>query len=159
MGTQATAAGRAERVGLAVLDGFLGLTAAAGGLCLLLRVPYVTPPTDLLAGSPFGDYTIPGLALFILVGGGALLATLLVLNHAPLGPAFSALAGLMILVFEAVELAVIGFTWLLAFYVLLGCLIFALAAHLLLTTPPFSGLGYPAPPGAALKVLPHRRHW
>jgi len=102
MGTQATAAGRAERVGLAILDGFLGLTAAAGGLCLLLRVPYVTPPTDLLAGSPFGDYTIPGLALFILVGGGALLATLLVLNHAPLGPAFSALAGLMILVFDAV---------------------------------------------------------
>jgi len=41
---------------------------------------------------------------------------------------------------------VIGFTWLLAFYVLLGCLIFALAAHLLLTTPPFSGLGYPHRP-------------
>jgi hypothetical protein len=108
------------------------VTAAIGGLCLLLRVPFVTPPTDLLAGSPFDGYTIPGLALLVLIGGSGLLATALVLCHAPWGLAASGLAGLMILVFEAVELAVIGFTGLLAFYVLLGVLILALAGHLFL---------------------------
>jgi hypothetical protein len=121
---------RAERVALAILDGFLGVTAALGGICLLLRVPFVTPPTDLLAGSPFGSYTIPGLALLVLVGGGGLLATALVLRHSPWGATASILAGLMILAFEAVELAVIGFTGLLAFYLLLGLLILALAARL-----------------------------
>lgn len=131
MKTPATSDHRAERIGLAVLDGFLGVTAAIGGLCLLLGVPFVTPPTDYLAGSPFDSYTIPGLALLFLVGGTSLLATVLVVRRAPLGPLVSGLAGLMILIFEAVELVVIGFTGLLAIYVLLGFLILALAVRLL----------------------------
>jgi hypothetical protein len=120
---------RAGHVGLAILDGVLGVTATIGGLCLLLRVPFVTPPTDLLAGSPFGNYTIPGLALLVLVGGSGLLATALVVRRSPWGTMVSALAALMILVFEAVELVVIGFTVLLALYVLLGCAILALVAR------------------------------
>ena len=130
MGQTTTTDRRIERGGLAILDGFLGATAAVGGLCLLLRVPFVTPSTDLLAGSPFGSYTIPGLALLVLVGGSSLLAGALVLRRSPWGAASSALAGLLILIFEAVELAVIGFTGLLACYVLLGLLILALAARL-----------------------------
>jgi hypothetical protein len=129
MGKHAGTRDRAERVGLAILDGFLGVTAAIGGLCLLLRVPFVTPPTDLLAESPFGDYTIPGLALLVLVGGGGMLATALVLRRSPWGTAASAMAGLMILVFEAVELVVIGFTGLLALYILLGFTILGLAGQ------------------------------
>jgi hypothetical protein len=43
MGQYAATDHRAERMGLAILDGFLGVTAAVGGLCLLLRVPFVTP--------------------------------------------------------------------------------------------------------------------
>ena len=130
MGKHAATEHRAERVVLAVLDGFLGATAAIGGLCLLLRVPFVTPPADLLGGSPFGSYAIPGLALLVLVGGSGLLATTLVARHSPWSTQASALAGSMILIFEAVELVVIGFTGLLALYVLLGLAILALAARL-----------------------------
>ena len=145
MGTYATTDHRAERIGLAILDGFLGVTAAIGGLCLLLRVPFVTPPTDLLAGSPFGSYTIPGLALLVLVGGAGLLATALVLRRSPWGVVASGLAGLMILVFEAVELLVIGFTPLLALYMLLGFLILALAGRLFLLAHPSPVAGQPRP--------------
>jgi hypothetical protein len=119
---------RPARIGLAILNGFLGLTAISGGLGLLLRAPFVTPPLDLLAGSPFGSYALPGLALLVLVGGSATLATAMVLKHSPLGLAVSGIAGLMILIFEGVELVVVGFTWLLAFYVALGLAILGLAA-------------------------------
>jgi hypothetical protein len=60
---------RPIRIGLMFLDSFLGVTAVLGGLGLLLRVPLFSPPLDLLGGSPFGSYAIPGLALLILVGG------------------------------------------------------------------------------------------
>ncbi len=62
MAMHPTTGQRAEHIALAILDGFLGITAAVGGVCLLLGVPFVTPPTDLLDGSPFTSYTIPGLA-------------------------------------------------------------------------------------------------
>jgi hypothetical protein len=77
------------------------------------------------------------------VGGGGLTATTLVMRRSTWGSVVSVLAGLMIPGFEAVELAVIGFTWLLALYILLGCLILVLAARLLLTAYPSSGSGYP----------------
>jgi hypothetical protein len=121
---------RPARIGLAVLDGFLGVTAVLGGLGLLFRVPFVTPPVDLLAGSPFDSYFIPGLALLVLVGGGGMLAATLLARRLAWGVPVSAAAGVMILVFEAVELTVIGFTGLLAFYVALGLAIIALAVWL-----------------------------
>ena len=121
---------RPVRIGLAVLDGFLGVTAVLGGLALLFRVPFATPPADLLAGSPFDSYFIPGLALLVLVGGGGVLAATLLARRLARGVPASAAVGLMILVFEAVEVVVIGFTGLLAFYVALGLAIVALATWL-----------------------------
>jgi hypothetical protein len=121
---------RPARIGLAILDGFLGVTAVLGGLGLLFRVPYVSPPLDLLEGSPFDSYVIPGLALVVLVGGGGLLAAALLARRSFWGVLASGAAGVLILVFEAVELVVIGFTGLLAFYVMLGLVILALAAWL-----------------------------
>jgi hypothetical protein len=125
------AAGRAARTWLIILDAFLGVTAVLGGLCLVAG--WYAPPLAMLAGSPFASYLIPGLALVVLVGGGSVLAAVLVARRAAWGVAASAAAGVMILVFEAVELVVIGFTWLLAFYVAIGLLILLLAAWLWLT--------------------------
>src|SRR4051794_7160586 len=93
---------RPTRIGLAILDGFLGATAILGGLGLLFRVPFVTPPVDLLAGSPFGSYFVPGLALMVLVGGGGILATTLLARRLAWGVPVSGAAGVMIVVFEAV---------------------------------------------------------
>jgi hypothetical protein len=120
---------RATRIELAALDLFLGATAVLGGLGLLLHW-YPPPPPELLAGSPFGSYTIPALVLAVVVGGSALVAAVAVLVRHPLAAAASAVAGLMILSFEAVQIAVIGLAWLQAVYVANGLLILALAARL-----------------------------
>jgi hypothetical protein len=91
---------------LIVLDAFLALTAVAGGIGLLTGM--IAPGGELLQGSPFASYTIPGLALLILVGGSALVATGLLLWRHPYGVPASALAGAMIMGFEIVEVLVIG---------------------------------------------------
>jgi len=78
----------------------------------------------------------------VLVGGSGALATALMLRQSSQGLAASGIAGLIILIFEAVELVVIGFSWLLAAYVALGLAILALAIGLWLA-------GRNAPSGAA----------
>jgi hypothetical protein len=103
----------------------------AGGLALLSGD--IAPPPELLAGSPFTSYTIPGLALLVLVGGSALVAMILLLRRHPLGVAASALAGVMMMGFEIVEVWAIGSEPGLArdlqlFYFTLGLLAAALAA-------------------------------
>jgi MinD-like ATPase involved in chromosome partitioning or flagellar assembly len=94
------------RVLLILLDGFLAITAIAGGLGLLTGVN--APPVSDLAGSPFSDYTIPGLALLVLVGGTATVATYLTVRRHPYAALVSALAAAMIIAFEIVEVIVIG---------------------------------------------------
>jgi hypothetical protein len=120
----------AARILLIGLEAFLGVTAAAGGLALLTGA--IAPPPQLLAGSPFTSYTLPGLALLVLVGGSALAAMILLLRRHPWGAAASALAGVMIMGFEIVEVWAIGSEPGLArnlqlFYFTLGLLSAALA--------------------------------
>jgi hypothetical protein len=97
---------RLLRVLLVLLNGFLALTAIAGGVGLLADLN--APPVTALAGSPFSDYTIPGLALLIVVGGTAVIATLLSARKHALAALVSCLAGAVIVVFEIVEVLVIG---------------------------------------------------
>jgi len=97
---------RIEHILLIVLDAFLALTAVAGGLGLVTGT--LAPSVQLLQGSPFSSYTVPGLALLVLVGGSALVATFLLLRLPPLGVLASGIAGVMIMGFEIVEVLVIG---------------------------------------------------
>jgi hypothetical protein len=94
------------RAVLIVSDAFLALTAIAGGISLLAGVN--APPIADLEGSPFGSYTIPGLALLVLVGGVALAATIMTLRRHRLAFVASAGAGGVIMVFEVVEVMAIG---------------------------------------------------
>ena len=117
------------------LDGFLAFTAIGGGIALL--GDWFAPPLDYLAGSPFPDYTIPGLALLVLVGGGSLGAMVLLARRHPLGVPASGLAGLAVVIFEIVEVAVLltrmgraGYSVLQPFYVVYGLAMLALAARL-----------------------------
>jgi len=128
MGTKTQRGAHPARSGLIILDGFLGVTAVLGGVALLLG--WLGIPADLLDGSPFAGYTVPALALIVLVGGSGVLASVLLLRRSAQGLAASGIAGLIILIFEAVELVVIGFSWLLAVYIALGLAILALAAGL-----------------------------
>jgi hypothetical protein len=116
------------RIGLAVLNAFVAFTAIYGAI---LVVP--TIPLEWLKYGPFTDYTVPALALGILVGGSASLAALLLLVRPPLGSAVTIVAGVMIIGFELVEIGVVGFTlieydasqfqaWLQVIYLALGTL-------------------------------------
>jgi hypothetical protein len=121
---------RILRIVLIVLDAFLAITAVAGGIGLLTGAN--APSLEFLQGSPFRSYTIPGLALFVIVGGCALAATVLMLRRHPLGALASGLAGGVIIGFEIVEVLVIGSPPgiarnLQAFYFTLGLLIVVLA--------------------------------
>lgn len=95
-----------EQYLLVVLNAFLGVTAIAGGIGLLSGA--IAPGPELLQGSPFTNYTVPGLALLVLVGGSALAATVLMWRRHSNGLLASACAGAMIVGFEIVEVLVIG---------------------------------------------------
>jgi hypothetical protein len=88
---------------LIALEGFLAATAIFGAIWV---VP--SQSTVLLAGSPFTDYTIPSLALGVVVGGGALAAAAILLLRQRLGVMLSIAVGLAIIFFELVETAVLG---------------------------------------------------
>jgi hypothetical protein len=116
---------------LVTLDTFLAVTAVGGGIGLLTGA--IAPGTDLLQGSPFSSYLVPGMALLILVGGSAILAIALMLRFRQLGELASAVAGMMIMGFELVEIVVIGSEAGIArnlqlFYISLGLLISILGA-------------------------------
>lgn len=97
---------RVARILLIALDAFLAVTAVAGGIGLLTGL--LAAPLALLQGSPFGSYIIPGLALLVIVGGSALVATVLMIRRHALGAVLSGMAGAMIIGFEIVEVLVIG---------------------------------------------------
>lgn len=118
------------RIALILLDGFLAITAIAGGIGLLTGTN--APPVTDLAGSPFADYTIPGLALLVLVGGTALVATYMTIRRHKYAALVSALAAATIIVFEIVEILAIGMPPGIArnlqiFYFTLGLIILVLA--------------------------------
>lgn len=91
---------------LLLLTGFLALSAVPGGIALLAGV--YTPPVRELEGSIFSSFLVPGLALLVVVGGSALLAFVLLVRRARLGPVTAGLAGAFVMAFEFVEVLAIG---------------------------------------------------
>jgi hypothetical protein len=94
------------RIILIVLTAFLSLTAIGGGIALIANLN--APPVEQLEGSIFKSFTIPGLALFLIVGGGSLVATIMLIRNSPFAFLAAAVAGFIILFFEFVEVLVIG---------------------------------------------------
>jgi hypothetical protein len=99
---------RSTRLALAALELFLGVGAVYGGIRLLTDAERFGIEKSWLDGTPFDDYTIPGLVLLAVIGGGMLAAAVLALA----GSEWAALAGFwmgaILLVFLSVETIVIG---------------------------------------------------
>lgn len=93
-------------VALIVLTIFLALTTMTG--CIQLVEGTYAPPVEMLNGSVFKDFTIPGLALGLIVGGGAAFAAVLLIRKSKFALMFSVAAGILIMFFEFVEVLVIG---------------------------------------------------
>jgi hypothetical protein len=77
---------------LVVADGFVALTAVAGGLALAIGAEATRFPAAWLVGTPFHSYVVPGLIQAVVVGGSATLATAATLRR-PAAPRASVLAG------------------------------------------------------------------
>ena len=93
-------------VALIILTIFLALTALAGAIQLLEGT--YAPSVDLLKGSFFTDYTIPGLAVGLIVGGCAIFAAVLLIRRSRYSILFAVTAGVIIMFFEFVEVLSIG---------------------------------------------------
>jgi len=90
------------------------------------RGEIVPIPLLLLKGSPFETYFVPGLILFCALGLGPLAAAQLAWRRHPLAPIAALGVGVTLLIWMAVEIAIIGYTNsppLQPFYTLLGVMI------------------------------------
>ncbi len=125
------------RFTLIILEAFVALTSIACGVGLMVGA--VQFPLAWLAGTPFSDYTVPGLVMATVVGGSSFLATEMTRAGREGGVVASALAGLLLMGFEVAEVTMIdrnlgnwlplalGFQ---AIYSTLSLTIFGLAAFL-----------------------------
>ena len=77
-----------------VLLWFSGLTAVAGGLSLVFGLN--KPEADLLVGSPFSGFVVPGLILALAVGGSALWAAWALQRRQANAPLLTLAAGLVL---------------------------------------------------------------
>jgi hypothetical protein len=94
----------ATRIGLLVLNGFVAISAIAGAIWV---VP--TMPMEWIKYGPFTDWTIPAIALGA-VGAFAATTFVALLWRPWLGALLSILAGVAMVVFELVEIGVVGWT-------------------------------------------------
>jgi hypothetical protein len=112
-----------------VLGGLLAfgaLNAFAGGFYGMSGAEDV--PKDWLEGSPFDDYFIPGLVLFVVVGGAFLTAAIAVFVKLRLGRTAAFAAGAIVLGWLVVETAIIGYvSWMQPATTIGGLLVLLLA--------------------------------
>jgi hypothetical protein len=122
--------GDSLRVALAVVDGFVALTAIGGGVALVLGLEATRFGPEWLEGTPFRSYLVPGLLLSLAVGGSAAVATVATIVgwH---GGLLSALAGLVLVGWIVGEVAILNQpapTRTEGVYFVAGLLVLALAA-------------------------------
>ena len=119
----------ALRWSLGVLLAFGALNAFGGGYYGMAGAEGV--PTAWLEGSPFTDYFVPSLVLFVIVGGSFLLAAVAVLARRRSGRMLALGAGVIVLGWLTVQLAIIGYvSWMQPTTAIAGLVVLALASRL-----------------------------
>jgi len=100
--------GPAGKITIAALV-WLGIGALAGGIALVTRPDGGTMgfETSILAGSPFGDFLVPGLILGGLFGVGSLVVAAMGLRHLPSAPLLAFGIGCGQMIWIVVQLAII----------------------------------------------------
>ncbi len=98
---------KAIRIALVIIESIIGLGAIGGGIAILTGFFDQWLPLVWLQGTPFSDYTIPGLILLIVIGGGMLLAAATVFIQREWAVLLSAFMGLVMIGFEFFEITII----------------------------------------------------
>jgi hypothetical protein len=99
--------GELIRYALGAILLILAINAFAGGYYGISGAKNI--PREWLRGSPFHDYFIPALILFFVVGGSALIAAIAVFSQHRHAPKAAYLSGLIVLVWLAVQISIIGY--------------------------------------------------
>lgn len=86
----------------------VGIAALGGGYGLLRDAEGMGAERAWLDGSPFSDYTVPGLALLVVGGGGLLAAAAIALRAPRRGPAAGGLMAIVLALWGVTETATIG---------------------------------------------------
>jgi hypothetical protein len=124
--TAAPARSASVRYPLGALLAFVALNAFGGGFYGLFGAEGI--PTEWLAGSPFTDYVVPSLFLFVVVGGTFLAAAVAVVARARAARPLALAAGALVLAWIAVQVAIIGYvSWMQPATTVAGLLVLALA--------------------------------
>jgi hypothetical protein len=95
---------------LGILQIFVGIGAVVSG-GLLVAAPsgkYLQTPPDMLAGSPFHDFLVPGLILILVNGVGQLAAGVLTFRRHPAYPFAGMVFGLGLMIWIFVQVNMIG---------------------------------------------------
>ncbi len=95
------------RYALGILLIILAINAFGGGWYGMSGAPGV--PVEWLGNTPFTDYFIPSLILFVTVGGASLLAGILVFRKSRYARLVSFLAGMVTVIWLSVQVAMIGY--------------------------------------------------
>lgn len=118
---------------LFVLVSFLAVTALLSGIMLISNPDgkIMNLSVSLLEGTPFKDFTIPGVLLAVLVGGTNLLAVFFNLKRQAGRYNWALAGGIFITGWTIGQLILIGAShWLQAFYLVIGILVILIAYQL-----------------------------
>jgi hypothetical protein len=99
---------RVRRI-VVLVEILVGLGAVYGGIELLHDAEAFGVEEAWLRGSPFGDYTIPGLFLLTVIGGGMLAAAAAVVRRSSAAMPAAFTMGLTLLGFITVETTIVGY--------------------------------------------------
>ena len=117
------------RYALGLLLAFAALNAFGGGYYGMAGAKGI--PTGWLLGTPFSSYFVPSLFLFVVVGGSFLAAAIAVLARWSLAWVAAIAAGVIVLVWLAVQVSLIGYvSWMQPATALVGVVILRLAVLL-----------------------------
>jgi hypothetical protein len=87
----------AARIALLVADAAVALTAIGGGIALATGLEGDRFSLDMLKGTPFRNYVLPGILLAAAVGGSAAVAAALTILEPRAGTLASAVAGVIMI--------------------------------------------------------------
>lgn len=125
-----------ERYVLIAISGFAALSAIGGGIGIVTSNG-LGMPQAWLQTTPFADYVVPGVILAIVVGGSALLATILLLmRHAWQYVAAFCAGGIMAGWIVGEVLLIQQASWLQALYLVVGLALMGLSAMIGLRAAP-----------------------
>lgn len=118
------------RAALLTLLAFVALTSITGGAVMVASAslgtdrmglpPEILLPPELLQGSPFNSYLVPGLLLALVVGGFHVAGFILLMKHRRRAPLAAAVAGYSILIWIFVQMVFVPFSVLQAVYFAAG---------------------------------------